>query len=118
MAGEPRGPGLAVLVVVQQAVTGQVLRGFQRALVEQAGAAHREELQRRQRPDEIRAAVHRAGAVGDRQVDVFPRGRGVDRLFVQVQGDVRIARIEIRETAHQPLLRQLGGHRQTQHRKR
>ncbi|MOA30676.1 hypothetical protein D3C78_1517810 [compost metagenome] len=101
---------------MQQTVAGQVLRGFQGALVEQAGAAHREELQRRQRPDEIRGAVHRAGAVGDRQVDVFPGRRGVDRLFVQMQGDVRVTRVEIRETTHQPLLRQLGGDRQTQYR--
>ncbi|CAI8810090.1 hypothetical protein EMIT0232MI5_10270 [Pseudomonas sp. IT-232MI5] len=115
MAGQPRGPGLAVLIVVQQAVTGQILRGFQAALVEQAGAAHREELQGWQWPHEVGAAVHRAGAVGDRQVDVFAGRRGVDRLFVEVQGDVRITRVEISEATHQPFLRELGGDGQSEH---
>jgi hypothetical protein len=70
VAGEPGGPGLAVLIVVQQAVTGQIL-GLSTPWLNRPGCTPGK-IAARQRPDEIRTAVHRAGAVGDRQIDVFP----------------------------------------------
>ncbi|MNE04849.1 hypothetical protein D3C76_964110 [compost metagenome] len=116
VGGEPGGPGLAVLVVVQQAVAHQVARALEAAEVEQPGAAHRKELQQRQGPDEVGAGIHRTGAIGDRQVDIGGRRPGIDRLLVQVQGDMRVAAAEIGQARHQPLLRKLGGHGQAQHR--
>ena len=99
---------------MQQAVAGQIARVLERLLVEQPRAAHREELQGRQRPHEVGAGILGAGAVGDRQVDLGPRQRRFQRLLVQVQGDLRVTLGEVGQPADQPFLRQLHRHRNPQ----
>ncbi|MNJ56124.1 hypothetical protein D3C77_516540 [compost metagenome] len=115
MGGEPGGPGLAVLIVMQQAMTHQVTRALEAAEVEQPRAAHRKKLQQRQGPDEVGAGIQRTGAIGDGDINIGSRRACIDGLLVQVQGDMRVAAAEIGQPRHQPLLRELGGDRQAQH---